>query len=302
MSRTFFFETGERNKRLKKCPTGDASMESDGMTNRFQAWLASQPKKPKLWILTPCYGSQVYVSYVADIMKTRDVLERAGISVVVEFCRNDSLVPRARNNLLARAMSDPDMTHALFIDADIHWSPVGVLQLLLADKPIVGGAYPQKRYNWSELAANPVPEFLTRHEASLAKGSTTPADYIRHNLVRYNVNFASTTMDVVDSLVEVRHAPTGFLLLQRGAVEALQGVMPAAKYVDDVGYLTEAEQGQAYALFDCGVVDGHYYSEDWMLCHRWSTLCGGKVYIHICVPLTHTGVEDYAGFLLSSLS
>jgi hypothetical protein len=233
-------------------------------------------------------------------MKTRDVLERAGIPVIIEFCRNDSLVPRARNNLLARAMSDPEMTHAMFIDADIHWSPMGVLQLLLADKPIVGGAYPLKRYNWSELGA--FTDLMTRHQASLASSSTTPADYVRHNLVRYNVNYASTTMDVVDSLIEVRHAPTGFLLLKRTSVEALQRVMPAAKYVDDVGYLSEAEQAHAYALFDCGVVDGHYYSEDWMLCHRWSLLCGGKVYVQICVPLTHTGVEDYAGFLLSSLS
>ena len=275
-------------------------MESEGLSQRFQAWIAAQERKPKVWILTPCYNSQVYVSYVADVMKTRDVLERAGITVVIEFCRNDSLVPRARNNLLARSMSDPDMTHALFIDADIHWSPMGVLQLLLADKPIVGGAYPQKRYNWSELGA--VPDLLARHQASLASSATTPAEYVRHNLVRYNVNYASTTMDVVDSLIEVRHAPTGFLLLKRASVEALQRAMPAAKYVDDVGYLSEAEQAHAYALFDCGVVDGHYYSEDWMLCHRWTQLCGGKVYVHICVPLTHTGVEDYAGFVLSSLS
>lgn len=268
-------------------------------TERFRQWFESQPKKPKLWILTPCYGSQVYVSYVSDIMKTKDILEKLGIEVVIEFCRNDSLVPRARNNLLAKAMTDPDMTHVLFIDADIHWNPVAVIQLLITDKELVGAAYPIKKYQWNQDMQG----IKDRYKASLAASSgTTETDYLKHNMLRYNVNFLSTTMDVVESLVEVRHIPTGFMMLKRQVVESLQGCLPGAKYVDDVGYLSEEENRQAYALFDCGIVDGHYYSEDWMFCHRWSDLCKGKIYLHISIPLVHTGVEDYSGFILSSLS
>ena len=44
---------------------------------------------------------------------------------------------------------------------------------------------------------------------------------------------------------------------------------PSTKYSDDVGFLTENENKYAYALFDCGVEDGHYLSEDWMFCNRW---------------------------------
>ena len=54
-------------------------------------------------------------------MKTKDLFQQLGIELHTEFCKNDSLVSRARNNLVARAMSNPNTTHMLFIDNDITW-------------------------------------------------------------------------------------------------------------------------------------------------------------------------------------
>ena len=74
-------------------------------------------------------------------------------------------------------------------------------------------------------------------------------------------------------------------------------------YNETIGYghlITEEENKYCYALFDCGVEDNHYFSEDWLFCHRWSKM-GGKLWIDISINLTHTGVEDYKGSLLSSL-
>ena len=64
-------------------------------------------------------------------MNTKEILQKYGISVKFEFCKGDSLVSRARNNLVAKAMSDPSVTHIFFIDSDISWDPVNVLKLLL---------------------------------------------------------------------------------------------------------------------------------------------------------------------------
>jgi hypothetical protein len=51
-------------------------------------------------------------------MNTISVFRKHNIELIIEFCRNDSLVSRARNNLVARAMGNPKMTHIMFIDND----------------------------------------------------------------------------------------------------------------------------------------------------------------------------------------
>ena len=60
------------------------------------------------------------------------------------------------------------------------------------------------------------------------------------------------------------------------------------------------ENKYAYALFDCGVEEGHYFSEDWLFCSRWTKL-GGKVYVDVTINLTHTGVQDFKGSFVSTL-
>jgi hypothetical protein len=57
-----------------------------------------EENKPKVVILTPCYGSVCFVNYVFCIIKTKEVFKYYDIPLKIEFCKNDSLVTRARNN------------------------------------------------------------------------------------------------------------------------------------------------------------------------------------------------------------
>jgi len=107
--------------------------------------------RTRVYILTPCYGSLCYVNYVLCLQSTFDLFRSVGIEHKVEFCRNDSLVSRARNNLVAKAMNDPLMTHILFIDADITWEPADVLKLIICNKSLCGGVYPIKHYYWDKI-------------------------------------------------------------------------------------------------------------------------------------------------------
>lgn len=266
-------------------------------------------KKPNLVILTPCYASQVFVSYMECLMTTLDLLRRVGIPCRTIFCRNDSLVSRARNNLVAKAMSDPAMTHMLFIDNDISWHPTDVIKLLLDDKPVVGGIYPIKQYKWEKLMNDPdnpfnsnvIQQWVQRKNRSLIRDVVSDLDMVKYNLVRYNVNYWNPTLQIHENLAKVRHIATGFMMIQRGTIELMQQAFPQTKYVDDVGFLDgEAENAQAYALFDCGVEDGHYFSEDWLFCHRWSKM-GGDVYANVTIDLEHTGIETFRGAYLASL-
>lgn len=257
---------------------------------------------PKLHILTPCYGSVCYVTYVSSLMNTISILKHFQIPYQIDFCCSDSLVSRARNNLIARAMSDTEMTHILFIDADITWNPQDVLKLLLANTYVVGGVYPLKKYNWTKLAADPnvVQKWVTAQKENELFQNYPTEQYLQHKLLDYNVTHKSSELAVENNLTEVKNIACGFMMIKRETLELLQKAFPSTKYADDVSFLKEDQNKYAYALFDCGVEEGRYLSEDWMFCSRWQKL-GGKAYIDVTVNLSHTGVEHYHGSFLSSV-
>lgn len=261
-----------------------------------------------LYILTPHYGGMCHVTYMRSLMKTQDRLRELGVELHIEFCNNDSLVSRARNNLVARAMSNTNMTHILFIDNDITWDPDSILKLLLAEKPVVGGIYPLKHYNWEKLVntnpetpnVNVVQNWIDRKNQSMFKDAIPDVDLIHHRLLSYNLNLATNTMHIENNLTKVRHIATGFMMIKRKVIEKLQQAFPSTKYVDDVGFLQPEENKHAYALFDCGVEDGHYFSEDWLFCHRWTKM-GGEIHVEVTINLNHTGPVDYRGCYLASI-
>ena len=247
--------------------------------------------KPTICILTPCYGSMCYVNYVYCLIKTKEVFELYGIGLKIEFCKNDSLVSRARNNLVAKAMAMPNITHIMFIDNDITWDPINIIKLMIADKPIVGGIYPLKKYNWEKIAQNKnfVTDIIKRKNESNMKDFIDDDTLIQYSLLNYNVNYFNNEVKIEKNLAEVRHIATGFMLIKRGAIEKMMEAFPNTKYVDDVHFLEKNENDYAYALFDCGVEDNHYLSEDWMFCSRWTKM-GGKLWIDVSINLSHTGI------------
>lgn len=264
--------------------------------------------KPKIYLLTPCFASICYVSYVYCLMRTVEMCKQYNIELQVEFCRNDSLVSRARNNLVARAMADPDMTHIMFIDNDITWDPLDMLKLMVSDKQLIGGIYPLKNYNWGDLIkdkqnpfnSNTVQSMISRKNQSQFKNLISDEDMVQYNLLKYNVNYISNSLSIEENLSKVKHIATGFMMIKRDVIEKMAKAFPSTKYVDDVNFLRPHENPFAYALFDCGVEEGHYFSEDWLFCHRWSKM-GGSIWMDVSINLTHTGIEDYKGSYLSTL-
>lgn len=257
---------------------------------------------PKLCILTPCYGSVCFVNYMVSLMSTMDLFRTLGFPIKVEFCRNDSLVSRARNNLVARAMNDPEMTHILFIDSDITWEPIDVLKLIIDDKPIIGGVYPLKKYNWDVLKEKYIVEnwMFNLNNSSLLKKYIKIEDLIQAKLLKYNINYLNNVLQIKNNISEVKHVANGFMMIQRDVINTLMKNYPEAKYKDDVGFLTTEENTYAYALFHCGIKDEHYLSEDWYFCDSWTKL-GGSIHINVSINLTHTGNEDFKGCYISSL-
>ena len=287
-----------------------SSLDIEETVTPFQINLTDYLSKnnPVVYLLTPCFASICYVNYVHCLMATIELFRKYNIELVVEFCRNDSLVSRARNNLVARAMANPKMTHIIFIDNDISWDPQDILKLIISDKNIVGGIYPLKNYNWSDLLANKknptnpnvVSDIIKRKNASQFKDIISDENMIQYNLVRYNVNYLNNTLNIEKNLAKVKHIATGFMMIKRTVIEKMSKAFPSTKYVDDVNFLKPEENEFAYALFDCGVEEGHYFSEDWLFCHRWTKM-GGSIWMDVSIALTHTGIEDYKGCYITSM-
>jgi hypothetical protein len=257
---------------------------------------------PKLYILTPCFGSICYVNYVNSLMNTKELFNKLNFPLQIEFCKGDSLVSRARNNLIAKAMTDPKTTHMMFIDNDIMWNPLDVLKLILDDKPLIGGVYPLKHYSFENLAKDPliIQSWIDKKNNSQLKDFMTDQDIIEYKLVHYNINYLSNTLNIENNLAKVKHLATGFMMIQRGLIEKMAKAFPSTKYIDDVHFLQPHENNWAYGLFDTGCEEGHYYSEDWLFCSRWSKM-GGDVYINVSINLGHFGNAEYRGSFISSL-
>jgi hypothetical protein len=278
--------------------------------NSFEDMIRDYVSKnsPHVHILTPCFGAICYVNYVHCLITTMETFRKYNIGISVDFCKNDSLVSRARNNLVARAMNNPKMTHIMFIDNDITWDPIDIIKLLLSKKQLVGGIYPLKHYNWDFLindkknptSNNITKDWINNKNNSQFKDLISDDNMLQHKMLSYNVNYLTNTINVENNLTNVKHLATGFMMIQRNVFDSLFKAFPSTKYTDDVSFLRPEENKYAYALFDCGVEDDHYYSEDWMFCHRWTKL-GGAVYIDVTINLTHTGIEDYKGSLIASL-
>lgn len=244
--------------------------------------------KPYIYILTPCYGGNCSVQYMTSLIKTIQVLNNMNIKFFVEFTQNESLISRARNNLIAKAMTNKESTHFMFIDSDISWNPIEIIKLIVRDKDLVGGIYPLKTLNLDNI----------KNIKNIENKSISD---IKKELIKFNFNAINNgNAEIKDSCLEVKHIATGFMMIKRAVIESLQKSYPYTKYVDDIGYLNNTEDENAFALFDTNVEYGHYLSEDWLFCERWKSI-GGKVFCDITIGLSHTGSYSFEGKLYDKL-
>ncbi|WP_115018862.1 glycosyltransferase family 2 protein [Synechococcus sp. UW140] len=202
--------------------------------------------------LIPCYGGQIsevtFTSFVRFIARA----PQWGLEWSLDTLVNESLIPRGRNALVARAMHNPRATHLMFLDADIGFDPEYILMLLQEDVEVIGGGYPKK---------------------------SLPIDYVINPI---------TDGEADDAKAEVERIGTGFLLLKREVFSRMAEAMPELKYTDDCGLDPSINQ-YLYAFFECGLFgEKVFMSEDWLFCNRWRDL-GGRIFISKRFALTHVG-------------
>ena len=236
-------------------------------------------------ICTPCYGKVVGEGYLQSIIATIDLLRSHGHRVKVETLGNESLITRARNNMVAHFLAS-DFDKMMFIDADITWPPAAVLKLLESDRPVCGIPYPTKKVDWERVA-----KFVNRpHEDRIKPGQ------LRNSSLIFTINRTESTSPSTDGWLEVNALATGFLMMDRAVLEQMRDHYRAdLTYKNDVaGYSKFAPPEHCVGIFECMIEPDtrRYLSEDYAFCRRWRDL-GGSIHCWTQHRLIHTGNMDF---------
>jgi hypothetical protein len=251
-----------------------------------------QLRKNKLFIATPMYGGMNHGLYMKSCLDLQTVMIRYGIETKFSFLFNESLITRARNYLVDEFLRT-DFTHMMFIDSDIHFDPNDVVALLALDKDVIGGPYPKKSINWSNIAetARRHPDLNPRELENLV------GEYV------FNVVKGTQQFQVSDPL-EVMEIGTGHMMIKRDVFDKMKDAYPQIKYKPDhVGQAHFDGSRYIHAYFDTVIdtadscVGGgseRYLSEDYMFCQMWRKI-GGQVWLCPWMKTQHIGTYAFTG-------
>lgn len=219
----------------------------------------------KVLLATPAYGGQVTESYLQSIIGLIHHAYAKGIQVDVMTLSNESLITRARNEVVATFMGG-DWTDLLFVDADISFSPDNVWRLLDAPHEVCATPYAMKGLDWNKAWVADSPD-AARKAAAMSVINHLPDSKEENGFV--------TALD----------AGTGFMRIKRSALEKLIAAHPEIEYQAEKNVPNKTR----WAIFDCAIHDGRYLSEDYLFCRRWQAL-GGEVWVDYKSPaLGHQG-------------
>jgi hypothetical protein len=216
-------------------------------------------KTANITFATPCYGGNITESCFISYMKFSNLASQLGLRFSLDTVMNESIITRARNNLVAKFLTKPDSTHLMFIDADIGWEPESILKLLATNADVVCGAYPIKGL--------PITYALNRFPNGR----------------------------IIDSMLEVSTAATGFMMIKRHVIEKLVQLFPEKKYNDACNLGADVEKNM-YALFDTMIDEkGNYLTEDWTFCKHVIEKLNIPIWINTDITLNHTGTFVFKG-------
>jgi hypothetical protein len=226
----------------------------------------------KVFIPLICYNHTCNTEWMMSILKLLNSAKETGLGMSLYPIFFESLVSRARNAAVAHFLEDEENTHLLFIDSDIIFEPEDVYRLIQAEKDVIAGMYPKKYIVWDRLKQNP-------------------------NAERVDFPIGGEIKVTEDDYIESNYLPTGFLMIKREAILKLIEEHPELKYKNDIdGYMGGGDN--FYNLFNAGIRNGIYESEDWGFCSLWKE-SGGQVLIHPDINLKHVGWHEYSGNLVN---
>jgi hypothetical protein len=257
---------------------------------------------PYLFCATPAYGGGIQWGFSQSMMELKELCSEKRVNHEFRMLAGESLIDRARNNL-AWDFLKSEGTHLMFIDADIDFRAADVLKMLYLSEThgydIIGGAYPCKSLDISELAAQARANAKLTSDELVRRSTRAAVDLLPEV-------FQSRAVETSTGCVEVKNIATGFMMIRRRVFEQIAYANPRLLYLND--HPGEKYGEPVFDFFEVRLDDfgwnkitphlGRKLSEDYGLCQLWRNQ-GGKVWCYLDADLGHTGSFRYQGEALA---
>ena len=254
----------------------------------------------KILLGTPVHGGMVCLGYHETILQTLAFFGTQFPGIKFEtrsiVC---SVLPLARNILASMTLNDASLSHLLFVDSDMGFSPALIAKMIAFRKPVVGCICPKKSFNyeWFHASAatydNPMVARLLANDYIGGQGAV---------IAETGPN-GERSARLVDGFVRVQYAGTGILLINRDVFIAIKARYPEL-WVENPGekYRSFGLQGGVLQCFDSTQgPDGLFPGEDIAFCRRWVEGCGGEIWSSVDEAIVHIGQENFVGQYLLKL-
>ena len=213
----------------------------------------------RLLVGTPCYNGLLHQDYFKSVMD----YTKLQVQMMYMHIGNESLITRGRNTIISFFYENREnFTHLLFLDADIFLSGADLMKLLDSGEDVIAAAVPLKGFDPRGQAVYNIGNILNKN----------------------------------GHLIEVEHVGTAAMLLSTIAVESLITDAINNNYIYSRNPLTRGDDpsDKQYDVFQVGVYDGKYLSEDYYVCKVLREL-GYKVIVDTSISTRHSGSFTWQG-------
>lgn len=207
-------------------------------------------------IALPCYGGMVSDKTAKGLFNLGKDLRTHGIDHGLITLANESLITKGRSRIANFFINNTTYEYVMFIDADIGFESVDVLNLISHKRDIVCGAYPMKG----------IP-------------------------LRYNYNITQPPI-AEDGLIKIDNIGFGFALIHRIVFDKIKENYEELKYIPTLGHssypITEAEYNNSYHYFNELKKDMSFLPEDFSFFERAKSV-GFTAWLDTRICLSHVG-------------
>lgn len=237
----------------------------------------------------PTFRGGCSTAHMMNMVDLATLCARYGVELTTQPIIGTSI--QLARTLCAVEFLKSSANHLMFIDDDIGFDPIYVLQLMALARPdndcdIVGGAYASRQMDWSAIRKG-----VARSGEDVA---CSQEPQFTGNAMFWPLRTDGVGKPVaLDDVVEVAGIPGGFMMVTRKALERF-----AARFPSDVMKMREGLPGQptVYPQFFSFEVDpaGTLFSEDYNFCRKVRE-AGGSVWLCPWMDLAHFGQFEFRG-------